>query len=142
MGVFDIRVNEKMCWNVCKCVWNVKNVCWVELPNEPKFYLIFFSTFCLVAQKKRKKQECLIKTKTLWHILTWECLTVLVFFSILGFFFFFFFLGSIMVIFMYCLSFHFHCYIVLWGWGGINMGQNGLLPFSGKLISLLSFVPN
>ena len=54
----------------------------------------------------------------------------------------FFFLGSIMVIFMYCLSFHFHCYIVLWGWGGINMGQNGLLPFSGKLISLLSFFPN
>ena len=41
MGVFDICVGEKVCWNVCKYVWNVKNVYWVGLPNGQmlKIYL-------------------------------------------------------------------------------------------------------
>ena len=141
MGVFDIRVNEKMCWNVCKCVWNVKNVCWVELPNEPKSlsYLFFYVLFGCPEKKKKagmfnKKENFM----TYIDVRMLNCFGVL--FYSRGFSFFF--LGSIMVIFMYCLSFHFHCYIVLWGWGGINMGQNGLLPFSGKLISLLPFFSN
>ena len=38
-------MGEKLCWNVCKCVWNVKNMSWVGLPNGPSLFVsLIFTT--------------------------------------------------------------------------------------------------
>ena len=123
-----------MCLKCDKCVLSR-----VTKRAQVLSYLFFYVLFGCPEKKKKagmfnKKENFM----TYIDVRMLNCFGVL--FYSRGFSFFF--LGSIMVIFMYCLSFHFHCYIVLWGWGGINMGQNGLLPFSGKLINLLSFFPN